>query len=70
MSDRFVAGNGTCVRGKCYDCQEYEMLCRDDGVFEVSLSYWIPRQLRLYTFPDKYMPYSTPRMDESVPSRF
>jgi len=56
------------VRGKCYNCADDELVCRHDGVFAVSLSYWIPRQLRLHTFPDKYMPYSTPRMDEYVPT--
>jgi len=40
------------------------MLCRHDGVFEVSLSYWIPRKLRLHTYPNKYMPFSTLRMKE------
>lgn len=59
-----ATGKGTCVRGKCYDCKDYELLCRHNDVFQVSLSYWIPRELRLHTFPDKYMPYATTRMDE------
>ena len=57
-------GGGSCVRGKCYECKNHELMCRRDDVFEVSLSYWVNRKLTLHTFPVKYMPYSTPRMDE------
>ena len=30
------------------------------------MSYWINRKIHHHTFPDKFMPYSTPRIDESV----
>lgn len=58
------SGNETCLQGTCYYCKVQHTMCPRDGIIEVSMSYWIPRKLKLYTYPVKYMPYSTPRMDE------
>lgn len=57
-------GNDTCLQGTCFYCKVKHTMCPRDGIIEVSMSYWIPRRLKLYTYPVKYMPYSTPRMDE------
>ena len=53
-----------CVVGKCYHCKTEDHLCPDDDVVEASMSYWIPRHLKLYTWWPLYMPFSTPRMEE------
>ena len=59
-----ISGNRTCVQGKCFHCDEPEPLCPKDGILETSVAYWIPRHLKLFTYPPKYMPYSTPRMEQ------
>lgn len=61
---KITSGNETCVEGKCYFCKDKLRLCPSNGQLEVSMAYWIPRQLKLYTYPPKYMPYSTPSMEE------
>ena len=57
-----MTGNRTCIRGKCFHCDKPQLLCPRDGLVETSVAYWIPRHLKLYTYPPEYMPFSTPRM--------
>ena len=59
-----ILGNGTCVTGQCFFCKQPDTMCVGDGIVEASVTYWIPRHVHLFTYPPKYMPYSTPRMDE------
>ena len=62
-----VPGNETCVVGKCYYCKKHTTMCPHNGQVEVSMAYWVNRKLQLHTQPPKYMPFSTPRIDELVP---
>jgi len=57
----FNANNQTCVTGQCFYCQEETTLCPPGGIAEVSLAYWVPRRLKLYTHRPDSMPWSTPR---------
>ncbi|CAD5119001.1 DgyrCDS7657 [Dimorphilus gyrociliatus] len=65
VNKQFVRkGEKLCVVGGCYYCKGETTLCPSDGIVEVSIAYWVHRHLKLYTFPPKYMPFSTPRRDE------
>ncbi|ESN90529.1 hypothetical protein HELRODRAFT_108618, partial [Helobdella robusta] len=59
-----LAGNESCVRGFCLYCKQEHSLCPRDNIIEVSLTYWVPRRLKLHTKPDLFMPYSTSRMEK------
>ena len=58
------AGSEVCIKGKCNFCTRENFLCAKDGKVQVSLAYWVPRHLDLYTWPPNYMPWATPRMEE------
>ena len=62
----FISVNETCVTGQCYFCKTPDTMCRADGIVEASITYWVPRHMKLFTYPPGYMPYSTPRMDVYV----
>ncbi len=59
-----VRDNKTCVTGRCFFCDKDTTMCPVNGLVEASVSYWVPKHLKLYTFPPKYMPFSTTRVDE------
>ena len=55
-------GNGSvCITGRFYLPKEGSReVCPPGGIIRASLSYWVPRKLKLYTYPPNYMPFSTP----------
>ena len=66
VAERIVRGthHEMCVVGKCRYCQRTNTLCKEDGLFDASVAYWVPRHLFLHTWWPKFMPFSTSRMGE------
>ena len=58
----FSAEGRPCVVAKCYLCKTNLTLCPEDGVLETSVAYWVPRHLKLHTYPPRYKPYSYKHM--------